>query len=134
MPDAETQAIKVLIIAQGADGIAQAIMAAVSATMLKARNAGSKVQFIVCNEDGFGRDLVELRESVNGLSAAVHKRGGNQQTQIAAVKMNTRGQPVEFILWNQAGALAARQLGNEIGTGIVTSPVIFSARIAQAHD
>src|SRR5690606_23717701 len=115
-----TQAMKVLIIAKCADGIAQAIVTAMASAMFKAGHTGRKVQFIVSNEDGFGRNLIKLRHGADRLAAAVHKGGGNQEAQIAALEVEPCGQTEKFIFRDQAGALAVRQLGYKIGAGIVT--------------
>ena len=45
--DTQAQAREVLVVAEGGDDIAQAIVAAVAAALLKACDAGGEIQFVV---------------------------------------------------------------------------------------
>ena len=93
-PDA--QPVKILVVAKSGHYVSQAIVAAVAATLLEPGGTGWNVQFIVGYEDLLGRDFIELCQRRNGLAAAVHKRGGNQQPQIVPGQGCPSGQPEEF--------------------------------------
>ena len=92
----DTQAIKVLVVAQSWHDIAQPVVAAMAAALFEARSAWIDIQFIVGNQHFFRRNFVELRKRRNGFAAAVHKRGGDEQAEVMASTGRTASQAKKF--------------------------------------
>src|SRR5690554_1583715 len=134
MANAQAQAIELLVVAQGLDGIAQAVVAAVATTVLETGGAGGQVQLVVGDQNGLGRNLEKLRHGADRLTTAVHKGGGNQQAQVLPVQGDAGGQAVEFVLGRECRAVSVGQLGDKVGTGVVAGAVVFGARITQADN
>ena len=78
MANAEPQTVKIILIAQLRDDVAQAIVPTMPAAELELGYAGWQVQFVMGHQDFFGFDPEEARKRRDSLAAAVHVGGGNQ--------------------------------------------------------
>lgn len=70
--DTQAQALK-LLAAQLRDGVAQAIVAAVSSPLFQTYRAGWQIQFVVGDEDIFRVDLVKTGQRSDALATSVHE-------------------------------------------------------------
>jgi len=61
------------ITAHLADNITQAIVSAVTTTLLEPDSARRQIQIIMCDQDILQIDLVETRQRLHGLATEVHK-------------------------------------------------------------
>ena len=102
--------MKFTIVTQLSNGVAQAIVATVTAAIFIARGAGRNIQFVVGDEYGFRSDFVEISECGDSLSAAIHKGAWNKQTQVVTVVMNSGGVAKEASFAIQRAALLPGQL------------------------
>ncbi|MNG25150.1 hypothetical protein D3C84_1099620 [compost metagenome] len=78
MADAKPQTVKVLVVAELRNNVAQAVVPTVAAAFLELGDAGRQVEFVVGNQDGIWRDAEKVRQCSNGLAATVHVGGRNQ--------------------------------------------------------
>ena len=128
MADAKPQAVKGILVAELRDDVAQPVMPAVPATLFEFGDAGRHVEFVVGHQNRFRRNAEEVRQCRDGLAAAVHKGGGDQQTNIAALMGEFARQAKVLFVDAQVDALAVRQALNEKGPCIVPGLVVFGAR------
>ena len=77
MADAESQPPEIL--ADVRNGVAQSVVAAVTAALLQAHAAHRQIEFVVRDEDVLRRDLVEFAELSDRQTAAIHVGRGLQQ-------------------------------------------------------
>ena len=70
----------------------------------------------------------------HGLAAAVHVRGGDQQTNILTLMREASGQAKEFALGNEIDSLRRSYTLNEKGPCVMPGLFVFSAWISQAND
>ena len=70
--DADAQAHK-FIAAQLINDVTQAIVSGVSAALFYFQCTGRDIQLIVCNQNVGDLDLVEVRDRMHGLTAAIHE-------------------------------------------------------------
>src|SRR5690606_10536022 len=134
MADAQSEPVKVGIVTQSADSIAQAVVTTMATAVFEACRAGWQVQLVMSDQNGLWGNFVELRKRTDGLPAAVHKCSGNQQAQVASVKVDASGETEKLAFGAEAGARAVRQLRDKVGAGIVTGPMVLGAGITQAHN
>ncbi len=134
MADAKPQAIKIILITELGDDVAQPVMSAVPAPQFEFGDAGGHVEFVVGHQNGFRRDAEEIRQCRYGLAAAIHKGGGDQQANIAALMAEFANQAKILFFEAQVDALAVSQALNEKGSCIMPSLVVFRAGVTQAND
>jgi len=91
MTYANTQTIKILVVAQGWDDMPKTVVPTVAATAFKPRRSSGDIQFIVGYQNFLGCNLEEVRHGRHGLAAAVHESGGNQQAQIMPGETDSPG-------------------------------------------
>ena len=96
MIDANTQAMKVFVVPECGNDVAQAIVSAVPATQFEARSSRRDIQLIMGDEDFVWRDFEKSRHGRDGFAAAVHERCGNKQPDIVSAQAATTGQAKEF--------------------------------------
>src|SRR5271155_2030156 len=117
MTNAKPQAPETL--ADMCDRVAQSIVAAVAATLLQPHGTYRQVQFIVHNQDFFGRDLEEIADLTNREAAAVHIRGGLEQRDFAVGHGDASGLARELAVIAKLSTMAAREQVHEPETRIV---------------
>src|SRR5690606_18988438 len=132
--DAQAQAVEAVLIAELGNDVAQPVVPAVSAALFELGDAGRHVEFVVGHQDGFRLDAEESRQRGDGLSAAVHEGGGDQQTNIAALMGEFTRQVKILFVEGQAHAFAVGQTLNEKSPCVMPGLVVFGAWITQADD
>ncbi|MNI32011.1 hypothetical protein D3C73_859090 [compost metagenome] len=134
MANAKPQAVERILIAQLRNDVAQPVVTAMAAALLELGNARRQVEFVVRHEDFFRLDAEETGECRHGLAAAVHVRGGNQQTNILTLMRIAPGQAEIFAVRHKVHALCVRDALNKKGPCVMPGLFVFGAWISQAND
>ncbi|CAI8951394.1 hypothetical protein EMIT0P12_60027 [Pseudomonas sp. IT-P12] len=134
MADAKPQAVEGILITELRDDVAQAVVTAMAAALLEFGDARRQVEFVVRHQDFFGFDAEETGKCRDGLAAAVHVGGGNQQTNILTLMRVTPGQAEILAIGHKIHTLCVRDALNKKGPCVVPGLFVFSAWISQAND
>ncbi|RMU89911.1 hypothetical protein ALP20_200212 [Pseudomonas coronafaciens pv. coronafaciens] len=134
MADAKPQAMKCVLVAELRDDVAQAVVTAMAAASLEFGNARRQVKFVMRHQNRFDRNAVETGKCRDGLAAAVHVGGGDQQTNILTLMREAPGQAKEFALGNEIDSLRRSNTLNKKSPCVMPGLFVLSAWISQAHD
>ena len=105
-----------------------------AAALFELGNARWQVEFVMRHEDFFRLDAEESGKCRHGLAAAVHVRGGNQQTNILTLMRIAPGQAEIFAIRHKVHTLCVRDALNKKGPCVMPGLFVFSAWISQAND
>src|SRR5690606_36215148 len=131
---AQTQAVEIVAVAELGDDVAQAVVATVAAAFLEPGGARGKIEFVVGHQNRLRLDAEEASQCCDRLAAAVHVRGGDQQTNVPALMAELAAQAEILLVERQTDLFAIGQALNEKGPGVVPRLVVFRAWITQAND
>jgi hypothetical protein len=131
---AKPQTMKGVLIAKLRDDVAQPVVTAMAAALFEFGNARGQVELIVSHQNRFGRNAIETGKRRDGLAAAVHVRGGDQQTNILTLVREAPGQAKKFALGDEIDPLPVSDTLNKKGPCVVPGLFVFSAWISQAND
>ncbi|MCY1246319.1 hypothetical protein D9M72_595440 [compost metagenome] len=123
-----------VLIAQLRNDVAQPVVTAMAAAHFEFGDAWRQIEFVVCHEDFFRLDAEETCKGRHGLAAAVHVRGGNQQTNILTLMRIAPGQAEILAVRHKVYALCVRDALNKKGPCVMPGLFVFSAWISQAND
>src|SRR5690606_22684474 len=70
MADAQTQAMKSVVVAQLGNGVAKSVVPTVTTAFLAANHAGGQVELVMGDQDLLGGDAIEAGQRGNRLTAA----------------------------------------------------------------
>ena len=105
-----------------------------AAALLELGNARRQVEFVVRHQDFFRLDAEETGKCRDGLAAAVHVGGGNQQTNILTLMRIAPGQAEIFAIGHKVDTLCVRDALNKKGPCVMPGLFVFGAWISQAND
>jgi hypothetical protein len=88
----------------------------------------------MCHQYGVYRDAIEASERRYGLAAAVHERGGDQQTNILTLVIESPGQAKKFSLDGKIDALRRSNTLYKKSPCVMPGLFVFGAWISQAND
>jgi hypothetical protein len=125
--------VKVGVIAQFADDIFQAIVAAVAAAEFKFRHTGWEIQLIVRDQDFIGGDAEKGRHRADSFATEVHKRGWHEQTNIFTGKVYARCVTEEFTFFFKRLVMTLRKQIDIPGTCVMAGCRIFRTWVCQAN-
>jgi hypothetical protein len=121
-------------VAELRNDVAKPVMPAVPATQFEFGDARRQVEFVVGHQNGLRRNPEETRQSRDGLAAAVHVRGGNQQTNVLALMTELSRQAEIFAVSGQIDTLGAGNALDEKSPCVMPGLFVFGAWISQADD
>ncbi|MNV74383.1 hypothetical protein D3C71_1675960 [compost metagenome] len=107
MTDPEAQPEEVIVVAHPGDDVFQAIVAAVTATLLELGDAGGQIQFVVGHQYLFGDYLVEAGQGRHRLAGEVHVGVRDEQPHILPLHQDAGGVAEELGLFAQADIVPA---------------------------
>src|ERR1700735_1942204 len=116
------------------NGVAQTIVAPVTAALLQSYRPHRQIELIVRDQDLGRRDFIEVAQLTNREAAAVHVSRGLQQHQLVVLDTDLRGLTGILSVIAELAAVTARKQVYEPETRIVTGHLMFRAWIAQADD
>ena len=103
-------------------------------TELELGDAGRQVEFVVGHQDGFWRYTEKTGQCRDGLAAAVHVRGGYQQTNVFALIAELGCQAEILAVSGQVDALGAGDAFYEKSPCVMPGLFVFGAGVSQADD
>ncbi len=134
MADPEAQPEEVIVVAHLGDDVLEAVMAAVTTTLLELGDARGQIQFIMGHQNRFRLNLIKTRQSGDRLAGEVHVGVRDEQSHILPINQNAGSVAEELGLFAQADIVPAGQLLHIPGARIVAGFGIFRAGIAQSDD
>lgn len=132
--NAKPQAVERILIAELRDDVAQSVMTAMAAAYFELGNAGRQIEFVMRHQYGVYRDAIETGKRRHGLAAAVHVRGGDQQTNILTQVTEAPGQAKKFALDDEIDSLRRSNTLNKKSPCVMPGLFVFGAWISQAND
>ena len=131
MADAQAQPPEIL--AEVRDDVLQSVVAGRAAAALQLDTARRQVELVVHDQDLVRQDLVEPRQRANCAAARVHEGRRFEQPALVVATTDAADDPVEARFHAQLHALGARESVDEPEARVVSRPLVFTPRIAEAH-
>lgn len=132
--NADPQTVKGILIAKLRDDVPQPVVTAVPAALLELGDAGWQIEFVVGHQYFLRLDTEKAGKRRDGLAAAVHVSGGNQQTNVLTLVTEAPGQAEIFAIGDKVDPLCVRDALNKKGPRVMPSLFVFGAWISQAND
>src|SRR5690606_9881550 len=121
-------------VAEQFHGVAQAILAAVSAVELEPCHAGRQVQLVVRQQRLLGLDLPVAQRRGDRLAAEIHEGRRPQQPDRTSPDIDLRRLAEQPGLQAKTPAAPLAERVDEAEPGVVPGPRVFRPRVAEADD